>query len=186
MWAQNGDVKYCDKDGNEANQLIDKLVAFRPGNVFGDGGTKPADQSLKALEHFRKPKWVAKLLMWALFFDSLNENDINKDRILVPVPALQRSYQQKHGEMLQHQRLQTYILYVLEYCSRRDASAASDIEALLKTRFNAGGTALAALGLGSAQKSVRRGWWHAGRLPSQEAAHIHCLAASCANQNQAW
>ena len=86
----------------------------------------------------------------------MNENDINKDRILEPVPALQRSYQQKHGESLQHQQLQMVLASVLEYCHRRDASEASAIEALLKTRFDVGGTALTALGLGSAQKSVRR------------------------------
>ena len=71
-----------------------------------------------------------------------------------------------------HQQLQMQLASVLEYCHRRDASEASAIEALLKTRFDAGGTALTALGLGSAQKSVRRVGGAAGGYRAAKKQHI--------------
>ena len=173
MWAQNGDVKYSEADGSESDQLVDKLVEFRPGNVFGEGVA--ADPNMKNLKHFARPTWVAELLMWAVFFDRLNGTDINSDRTLHPMPALQRTYQEAHAESVQQIKLKTRLSEWLEYCSRKEATDADKIEKKLKESFNVGGTALTACGLGSAQKSLRRTGGRQGGYGTQR-EHIFVAA----------
>ena len=162
IWAQNGDLQVA-SDGAENDQISDKLVELRPGSIFGtDAGDEAADENMKNLAFFRRPEWVAEVLMLAFHFDKLNLGDINPDRKLRPVPRLESSYLAAHEELQETQKIRAAAQRLLQYCDRRDAATAAEVEATLKNACRCGGSALTAAGFGTKQKFVRRSGGRAG------------------------